>query len=64
LFCNLDAEDDQLDYPIIYAAAKDGWAISDLESKREGVADLLDVIKEHIPAPKVDIDGDLKMLIT
>lgn len=30
LFCNLDASDDQLEYPTIYAAAKEGWAISDL----------------------------------
>lgn len=37
LFCNLDASDDQLEYPTIYAAAKEGWAISDLDNKREGV---------------------------
>lgn len=37
LFCNLDASDDQLEYPTIYAAAKEGWAISDLKNKREGV---------------------------
>ena len=42
LFCNLEASDEQLEYPVIYAAAKDGWAINDLDGKREGVSDLLD----------------------
>ena len=44
LFCNLEANDEQLEYPVIYAAAKDGWAINSLdpERKREGVSDLLD----------------------
>ena len=64
LFCNLDAADDQLEYPTIYAAAKEGWAVNSLSKKKEGVEDLLNAIDEHIPAPKVDIDGDLKMLIT
>lgn len=64
LFCNLDADDDQLEYPTIYAAAKEGWAISALDGKRDGVNDLLDAIKESIPAPDVDIDADFKMLIT
>ena len=54
LFCNLNASDDQLEYPTIYAAAKDGWAVSDMGSKKEGVSDLLNVIKEHIPYPEVD----------
>jgi len=64
LFCNLEADDEQLDYPTIYAAAKDGWAISDIDGERQGVKDLLDTIKTGIPAPDVDIDGDFKMLIT
>ena len=49
LFCNLDASDDQLEYPIIYAAAKNGWAINDLEKPREGVKDLLDTMVSAIP---------------
>lgn len=64
LFCNLDADEEQLEYQTVYAAAKHGWAIRDLSKERKGVNDLLDVIKEHVPAPDVDIDGELKMLIT
>lgn len=64
LFCNLDADDDQLEYPTIYAAAKEGWATSALDGKRDGVTDLLNAIKESIPAPDVDINADFQMLIT
>tara|TARA_B110000285_G_C15100570_1_gene604764 strand:- start:1209 stop:1403 length:195 start_codon:yes stop_codon:yes gene_type:complete len=64
LFCNLDASDDQLEYPTIYAAAKEGWAISDLDSKREGVEDLLECIATVIPPPDVNVDDDVSMLIT
>ena len=66
LFCNLDANDEQLEYPVIYAAAKDGWALNSLDTdrKREGVTDLLDKVVEHIDYPKLDPKGDLKMLIT
>ena len=65
LFCNLEANDDQLDYPVVYAAAKNGWAINDLESgKRDNVKDLLDTVVEAIPAPGFDPNGDLKMLVT
>lgn len=64
LFCNLDASEDQLDYPTIYAAAKHGWAIKSLDKERQGVSDLLNVIQDHIPHPDVKIDDDLRMLIT
>ena len=64
LFCNLDASDDQLEYPTIYAAAKEGWAIADMDSKREGVDDLLECVASVIPPPDVNIDDDVTMLIT
>jgi GTP-binding protein len=64
LFCNLDASDDQLEYPTIYAAAKEGWAINALDRERVGVDDLLECVANVIPPPNVDIDGDVSMLIT
>lgn len=64
LFCNLDASDDQLEYQTVFAAAKEGWAISHLDNKREGVKDLLDVIAKYVPYPDVKIDDDVRMLIT
>ena len=66
LFCNLNANDDQLDYKVIYAAAKHGWAVNDPDPTvrpRVGVNDLLDTIVQTIPHPKVDADSELKMLI-
>ena len=64
LFCNLDASEDQLEYPTIYAAAKEGWAVSALDRPREGVNDLLECVREYVPSPDVDVEGDFKMLIT
>ena len=63
LFCNLEASDDQLDYPIIYSAATQGWAINKLDKDKAGVTDLLDSIVENINHPPADKEGDLKMLI-
>jgi GTP-binding protein len=65
LFCQLDATDDQLDYPLIYASARNGWAVNDKTSKsRENVKDLFEAIVGHLPSPKVDITGELKMLVS
>ena len=65
LFCSLDANDDQLDYPVIYASARNGWAINDKDKKKkEDVQDLFKAIVQHLPSPNVDIDGDLKMLVS
>lgn len=54
LFCALDASDEQLDYPLIYAAARNGWAVNDMAKKRESVQDLFEAIVSHIPHPRVD----------
>ena len=64
LFCLLEASDEQLDYPIIYASARNGWAVSDLKKPRENVNDLFSAIIDHIPYPKVDINDDVRMLIS
>lgn len=65
LFCQLDATDEQLDYPIIYASARNGWAIKDKTSdKRENVEDLFTAIINHVPHPKVDLNADVQMLIS
>ena len=55
LFCNLEASDDQLEYPVIYAAAKNGWAIDSMDKKeRDNVKDLLDTVISAIPPPNLD----------
>ncbi len=63
LFVELEANDDQLDFPTVYAAGRDGWAASDLEAPRRDLAPLLDAIVQHVPPPPV-VDGALQMLVT
>lgn len=65
LFCALDPTDEQLEYPVIYASAKDGWCSTDPDVKGKNVECLIDQIIESIPQPKVDTDSsDFKMLVT
>ncbi|MTI69440.1 MAG: translational GTPase TypA [Firmicutes bacterium] len=64
LFIELDANEDQLDCPFIYASAKNGT--SSLDSEKEGVnmKPLLDTVLEYTPAPVGDPEGDLQILIS
>ncbi|MBE9537267.1 MAG: translational GTPase TypA [Proteobacteria bacterium] len=64
LFIDLDADEDQLEFPIIYAIAKDGMATLDPEKPTESLKPLFDQIIETVPAPDVDKDGILQVLIT
>lgn len=55
LFCELNASDEQLDFPVLYASGRDGWAVRELDDPRESIYPLLDAIIEFVPAPpKVD----------
>ncbi|TVR87080.1 MAG: translational GTPase TypA [Saprospirales bacterium] len=63
LMCELDAGDDQLDFPTIYGSAKNGWMGPDYNQQTDNVDFLLDQILEHIPGPLVD-EGDLQLQIT
>jgi len=62
LFCELDANDDQLDFRTVYAAGRDGWAIDDLADERMDLTPLLEQIVAVIPAPVAN-DGPLQMLV-
>ena len=64
LFMDLDANDDQLDSPFVYASAKEGYAMKNLDDTRVDMSPLFDTIIEHIPAPKGDPDAPLQMLIS
>ena len=64
LFVALDANEEQLDFPIMYAAGRDGWCVKDLENKRENLHPLLDLILEHVKEPDVDINRPFAMLAT
>ena len=63
LMFNLDATEDQLDFPTIFGSAKNGWMSTDWEKPTDNILPLLDTIIEHIPAPETH-EGDPQMLIT
>ena len=52
LFANLGADDEQLDFPILYASGRAGWAAAALEDPRDDLAPLFDLIVSHVPAPR------------
>ena len=51
LFASLDATDDQLDFPTMYASGRNGWADMELDGKRNGLDAMFDLILEHVPSP-------------
>ena len=63
LMFNLDATEEQLDFPALYGSAKFGWMNTDWKEKTDNITPLLDAIIEHIPAPKVE-EGSPQLLIT
>ena len=63
LMFNLDATEDQLDFPTVYGSAKQGWMSRDWREPKEDITAVLDAIIEYIPAPQ-QLDGDPQMLIT
>lgn len=63
LMFNLDATEDQLDFPTLYGSAKQGWMSTDLSAPTDNITPLLDTIIETIPGPEEN-PGDTQMLIT
>ena len=65
LFAALDATEEQLEFPVLYASSKEGWAVQELDDARSDMAPLFDLIVDHVPAPKVDsADEPFRMLAT
>lgn len=64
LFLNLDATDEQLDFKVVYASGRNGWAVMDLNDERKNVHCLFDLILEHVPTPKKDKNAPFSMLAT
>jgi GTP-binding protein len=64
LFSALDANEDQLDFPILYASGRNGWCTKELEDPRENLNPLLDLVIEHVEAPQVDTEAPFSMLVT
>ena len=64
LFVALDASEEQLDFPILYAAGREGWCVENLEEPRENLHPLLDLILKHVEEPTVDLSKPFAMLAT
>ncbi|MEI6187077.1 MAG: translational GTPase TypA [Alphaproteobacteria bacterium] len=64
LFAALDATDEQLDFPIIYASGRSGWAAKSLDAPRENLEPLFQIIREYVPLPNVDPNAPFSMLST
>ncbi len=64
LFAILDANEEQLDFPILFASAKEGWASEDSDVRGDDMACLFDKVVDYVPAPDVDADGPFRMLVT
>ena len=64
LFMELEADDDQLDFPVVYTSARDGIAKASMEDDSTDMTALFDVLIKEIPAPQGDIDGPLQFMVT
>ena len=66
LFAALDADEEQLDFPILYASGRSGWADADLDGPRESLAPLFDLVAAHVPSPAQlsNKDEPFRMLAT
>jgi len=64
LFAALDADDDQLDFPHLYASGRSGWADADLAGPRKDLAALFDLVVNHVPKPRqlARVDDDFRMI--
>jgi len=64
LFIALDANEQQLDFPVLYASGRSGWAAPSLDAPRENLHCIMDKVVEHVHAPNVDKNAPFGMLIT
>lgn len=64
LFAALGANDEQLDFPLLYASGRQGWCVEELGQTGENLHGLFDLIVRHVPAPDVDQDAPFAMLAT
>ena len=64
LFVALNANEKQLDFPTLFASAKNGWATADPNTPSEDMGALFDLIVEHVPPPNVNPGGEFSLLVT
>ncbi|MBZ4644859.1 MAG: GTP-binding protein [Petroclostridium sp.] len=64
LFIELGADEDQLEFPVVYASARDGYAVVEPEAKGENLLPLFEMIVNHVPAPKGEMEQPLQILVS
>ncbi|WP_419826398.1 translational GTPase TypA [Sphingomonas sp.] len=64
LFVSLDATDEQLDFPVLYASGRNGYASTDAEAREGTLTPLFETIVGHVPPPAVDLDAPFTFLVT
>jgi len=64
LLVQLDANNESLDFPLIYASAKEGWATEDLDTRTDNMQVIFNTIINKIPSPRADHEAPLQMLVT
>jgi GTP-binding protein len=64
LLGSLGAEDEALDFPLVYASAREGWATTDLEKKTDNMQVMFEAIIKNVPPPKIVQDAPLQILVT
>jgi len=64
LFVTLGANDEQLDFPVLYASGRNGYASEDIDAREGTLTPLFEKIIEHVPSPEADFDGPFKFLVT
>jgi GTP-binding protein len=64
LFVSLEANDDQLDFPVLYASGRNGYASTDMDAREGTLTPMFETIVNHVPPPSADPDGPFKFLVT
>ncbi len=64
LFVNLDANDEQLDFPVLFASGRNGYANEHPDAREGDLSPLFQKIVDHVPAPSVDVDAPFQFLVT
>ena len=61
LFASLDATDEQLDFPTLFASGRQGWAVTSLDDERKDLSPMFDLVMNHVPMPTLDVDAPFAM---
>jgi len=64
LFVSLDANDEQLDFPVLYASGRNGYASTDMDAREGTLQPMFETIVRHVPPPALDVDAPFTFLVT